>query len=233
MRFIQLGMKEKALSCNTLWLCASCYTCEVRCPRGINLPEIMRALKRIAISEYRLMMHMLREIEVEKAFEEGRPIAFPGLDPKFKFEIADTPAAETILRCFQCGACTASCPMADLMDLKPHQVLKMTLLGIRDEALSSDAAWLCATCFICDERCPQGVKPKEIMDALKRKLIKEGEKMIKSKERYALYKTHVKDREPDFYATSKFRATGRFEPFRYIESRDDSLKSQGDAPKDD
>ncbi|MFQ6075117.1 MAG: 4Fe-4S dicluster domain-containing protein [Candidatus Bathyarchaeia archaeon] len=53
MRFLQLGMKEKVLSSSTIWLCASCYGCTVLCPREIKITDVMGALKRIAINEYK------------------------------------------------------------------------------------------------------------------------------------------------------------------------------------
>jgi len=50
-RMIHLGMKETILSSATIWICASCYTCTTRCPRGIDIPLIMSALKHTAIKE--------------------------------------------------------------------------------------------------------------------------------------------------------------------------------------
>jgi heterodisulfide reductase subunit C len=46
---IRAGMRDEVLSCNTLWLCTSCYSCYVRCPQDIKITDIMYALKRIAI----------------------------------------------------------------------------------------------------------------------------------------------------------------------------------------
>ncbi|MFQ6137153.1 MAG: 4Fe-4S dicluster domain-containing protein [Candidatus Hydrothermarchaeales archaeon] len=51
MRMIQLGMRDEVLSSATIWTCASCNTCITRCPRGVRIPEIMGALKGIAIKE--------------------------------------------------------------------------------------------------------------------------------------------------------------------------------------
>lgn len=51
LRMVQLGMKQEVFSSYTIWLCASCYTCAVRCPRGIDIPEIMAALKSVAINQ--------------------------------------------------------------------------------------------------------------------------------------------------------------------------------------
>jgi heterodisulfide reductase subunit C len=51
MRMVQLGMRDEVLSSATIWLCASCNTCTTRCPRGVELTEIMAAIKSIAIKE--------------------------------------------------------------------------------------------------------------------------------------------------------------------------------------
>ncbi|MFQ6081377.1 MAG: 4Fe-4S dicluster domain-containing protein [Candidatus Bathyarchaeia archaeon] len=50
-KLIHLGMKETVLSSSTIWVCASCYTCATRCPRGIDIPLLMSSLKNMAIKE--------------------------------------------------------------------------------------------------------------------------------------------------------------------------------------
>ncbi len=50
-RMIQLGLKQEVLNSNTLWLCTTCFSCSVRCPRGIRPTELMETLKAIAIAE--------------------------------------------------------------------------------------------------------------------------------------------------------------------------------------
>ncbi|NOZ76429.1 MAG: heterodisulfide reductase subunit C [Euryarchaeota archaeon] len=51
MRMINLGMREEVLASDTVWLCASCNTCNTRCPRGVEIPNVMAAVKSIAIRE--------------------------------------------------------------------------------------------------------------------------------------------------------------------------------------
>ena len=46
---LRAGLLERILRSNTIWLCASCYSCTVRCPSGIKLTDIMYELKRLAI----------------------------------------------------------------------------------------------------------------------------------------------------------------------------------------
>ncbi len=68
--------------------------------------------------------------------------------------------------CFQCGKCSAGCPMAERMDLKPAQVVHHVRLGHAEEVvLNSKAIWLCLGCETCSARCPQQVEPAAAMNA--------------------------------------------------------------------
>ena len=49
-RLVQLGVEE-VLEANTIWYCASCQTCLSRCPRGVDLPRVMEALRQIVLRE--------------------------------------------------------------------------------------------------------------------------------------------------------------------------------------
>jgi len=51
LRMVQFGQKERVLNCSSIWICSSCETCGARCPNGINIAEVMDALKGIAIAE--------------------------------------------------------------------------------------------------------------------------------------------------------------------------------------
>lgn len=50
-RMIQLGLKQEVLNSNTIWICTTCFSCSVRCPRGIRPTELMETLKPIALAE--------------------------------------------------------------------------------------------------------------------------------------------------------------------------------------
>lgn len=68
--------------------------------------------------------------------------------------------------CFQCGKCSAGCPMADKMDLKPAQVMHHARLGHAEATvLNSEAIWLCLGCETCSSRCPQQAEPAAVMNA--------------------------------------------------------------------
>ena len=49
MHMIQFGQEEQMADVNTCWVCASCYTCSVRCPRGIDIARVMEALRQISL----------------------------------------------------------------------------------------------------------------------------------------------------------------------------------------
>jgi heterodisulfide reductase subunit C len=82
--------------------------------------------------------------------------------------------APNVTACYQCGKCTAGCPLAFEMDYPPNQVIRAIGLGMRDAVLSSRTIWLCAACETCSTRCPQEVDPAAVMDALRRIAYAEG-----------------------------------------------------------
>ncbi|MGB9561341.1 MAG: 4Fe-4S dicluster domain-containing protein [bacterium] len=107
--------------------------------------------------------------------EAKEVIRFSELDPNFRFEIAREPGGEGIFKCYACGTCTASCPVRYVNDkFNPRKIIHMVLLGMREEVLMSDFVWLCATCYSCQERCPQGVKITDIMRAIQNIAAREG-----------------------------------------------------------
>ena len=64
---LRAGMLDRVLKSNTIWLCASCYSCTVRCPSGIKLTDVMYELKRLAI-EFNLVPKNVKTPMVSKLF---------------------------------------------------------------------------------------------------------------------------------------------------------------------
>ncbi|MFQ6087212.1 MAG: 4Fe-4S dicluster domain-containing protein [Candidatus Bathyarchaeia archaeon] len=82
---------------------------------------------------------------------------------------------ETITLCYQCGTCASSCPVAKITPrFNPREVIKLSLLGEKDEVISGDAIWLCCSCYNCQERCPQKVEIADMIYALRNIALKEG-----------------------------------------------------------
>jgi len=97
------------------------------------------------------------------------------LDPKFKYEVAAQPGGENIKCCFACGVCTAGCPVAEIdPEYNPRKIIRMVLLGMRKEVLSSDFIWFCSLCYTCYAHCPQDVKFTDVMGVLRNMAVKEG-----------------------------------------------------------
>lgn len=48
-RYAQLGLKDELLKSKAIWICASCMTCNARCPKGINIAEVIEALRQILL----------------------------------------------------------------------------------------------------------------------------------------------------------------------------------------
>ena len=69
--------------------------------------------------------------------------------------------------CYQCGKCTAGCPVAAFMDLMPRQVMRAVQLGQTDLVLRSSTIWLCASCETCSARCPMELDVAAVMDTLR------------------------------------------------------------------
>ena len=59
--------------------------------------------------------------------------------------------------CYQCGKCTAGCPLAEGMDLMPREVIRYLQLGAAQIVLAAKTPWICAQCDVCSTRCPQNV----------------------------------------------------------------------------
>jgi heterodisulfide reductase subunit C len=70
--------------------------------------------------------------------------------------------------CYTCGTCTAGCPVHRAhKDYDPRRIIRMLVLGLRNEILNGDMIWLCSDCYTCQENCPMGVKITDIINHLK------------------------------------------------------------------
>ncbi|MBL3528010.1 MAG: 4Fe-4S dicluster domain-containing protein [gamma proteobacterium endosymbiont of Lamellibrachia anaximandri] len=76
-------------------------------------------------------------------------------------------ADQNLMACYQCGKCSAGCPMAAYMDVPPNQMIRLAQLGMEDELLDSEAIWLCVSCMTCNMRCPKGVRIAELIESMR------------------------------------------------------------------
>lgn len=76
-------------------------------------------------------------------------------------------------KCMKCGKCTASCPAASQMKIKPHQFVSYVDRGDIEPLQKSDTLWKCLSCFACIQRCPRDVKPGKLIEAVRLSVIRE------------------------------------------------------------
>ena len=98
----------------------------------------------------------------------------PAVGMSFIDEVCSIPGGEAIRSCIQCGICTGSCPTANNWDYPPRRVIALVRAGLREELLSSNSMWFCASCYTCTVRCPRDIKPADIMHALEVLAVRSG-----------------------------------------------------------
>jgi heterodisulfide reductase subunit C2 len=96
--------------------------------------------------------------------------------------------------CYQCGKCTAGCPLNEDMDIMPSQILRILqaeLPGYEDKLLSSLSIWLCLACDTCYSRCPQEVKLSQVMDFLRQESLRQNKVNPKAKDILSFHKAFL------------------------------------------
>jgi len=76
-----------------------------------------------------------------------------------------------ILTCFQCGACTGSCPSGKYTSLNVRRIIKDSIKKDISDQLD---LWMCTTCYNCRERCPRGIKVTDAILSLRAEAVKKG-----------------------------------------------------------
>jgi len=83
-------------------------------------------------------------------------------------------SGENLSLCYQCLKCTAGCPTAPYMDVRPNSIIRMIQMGMREEVMGSSAIWLCVYCQTCGTRCPNEIHIGILMDTLREMAVEEG-----------------------------------------------------------
>ena len=95
---------------------------------------------------------------MENKYLKEEIVRISGVDPK---------------KCMRCGKCTATCPSFDEMEYHPHQFVYMVESGDIEPLLSSESLYKCLSCFACVDRCPRGVEPAKLVEAVKLSVIRQ------------------------------------------------------------
>ena len=70
-------------------------------------------------------------------------------------------------KCMQCGKCSATCPSYTQVDIRPHRFVAMVEEGDVEALTRSNLLWKCLSCFACVERCPRGLEPTKLVEAVR------------------------------------------------------------------
>lgn len=79
-------------------------------------------------------------------------------------------------KCMKCGKCSGTCPAYDEMEYHPHQFVYMVETGDIEPLLNSKSLYMCLSCFACVDRCPRGVEPAKIIEAVRNAQVRQQDK---------------------------------------------------------
>lgn len=83
-------------------------------------------------------------------------------------------SGETMMRCYQCGNCSAGCPVSFAMEIPPTKVMRLLQLGRIDEVKEANSMWMCVGCLQCYSRCPQNVSVASVLEGMRQMTLRKG-----------------------------------------------------------
>ncbi len=99
------------------------------------------------------------------------------MDKKNKITDLQSHTGVEVMRCYQCGKCTAGCVLASEMNFPPSYLMRLLQTGTKEnfnKILASNSIWLCLNCENCVGRCPMEIDIPKMMDYLRTRAIKEN-----------------------------------------------------------
>ena len=100
-----------------------------------------------------------------------------------RIENLKTISGTDVRKCMKCGKCSGRCPAFKDMDVKPHQFVTMLADGKIEKLLECEAIWNCLSCMACVERCPRGVAPAAVVEAVRDTVVRaQGKNGLKAEE---------------------------------------------------
>ena len=92
-------------------------------------------------------------------------------------------SGSNVTKCMKCGKCSGTCPAYDEMEYHPHQFVYMVESGDIEPLMNSKSLYKCLTCFACVDRCPRGVEPAKLVEAVRLEVIRQqGKNRLKADE---------------------------------------------------
>ncbi len=160
------------------FVCTACGRCTQWCPSGIDLQDLWRASQKdLALRGLGPVHDWIRSQNAAQWAAKARSAPLRPALRAHTLGLSDDP--ETFWACIQCTTCTNVCPVVAVtedvhrdLDLTPQQVMNLMRLQLRELALGARMVWDCATCYQCQEHCPQGVRVADILYELRNEAIR-------------------------------------------------------------
>jgi len=92
---------------------------------------------------------------------------------QFAAAVAEASGQDTA-RCYQCGKCSAGCPVSKWYEWPNHAIVRKLQYGEKEALLNSHALWLCVGCETCGVRCPNSINISKLMGAMRHMAAAEG-----------------------------------------------------------
>lgn len=152
-------------------ICTECNQCTLNCPSGIPLLDIWQHAK--TELEHKGLYRPEDVIKNHSAYEWA-DIWKSQTPQKQAYQSFISDDSQTYEACVQCSICTQVCPIVaaasssgEPIDLTPQQVMNLLRIGLKDSALGTKMVWTCATCYMCQEHCPQGIPVADVLYELR------------------------------------------------------------------
>ena len=108
----------------------------------------------------------------------------PEVSESFTREIMDR-SGQNLTACYQCRRCAAGCPVGEETGyVTPDRLIRMIILGDREEALNNELVWKCVSCYTCGTRCPNEIHTVKITETLKKMALETHLEPLKPKVAY-------------------------------------------------
>jgi heterodisulfide reductase subunit C/nitrate reductase gamma subunit len=176
-QLLRSGAEDRALrAADGAFLCTDCGRCTSQCPVGLDLEDLWAAgrgdLAAVGLPAPAQWVQAHPALAWAESLEQGpAQLSYCDADASLAPLSADR---LSFSRCVQCQTCTNVCPVVAHsvdaehgVDLTPQKVMNLLRLGLRDLTLGSRMVWNCATCYQCQENCPESVRVADIMCELR------------------------------------------------------------------
>jgi heterodisulfide reductase subunit C len=89
-------------------------------------------------------------------------------------------SGQRLSACYQCGNCTAGCPMSFIYDRTASQLMRLIQTGQKESVLGSTAIWMCASCEACSTHCPNNIDVARVLDVCRHISRREGRQGVRN-----------------------------------------------------